>query len=85
MAIHIGGGIVLPGRFESITCIGSSGQLHFDSSIREFKNRAFRTIVSDFPSATKIRGLMNVFSLFSRISISLFTLSCKGIGTLLAC
>ena len=73
------------------------GQLHLVSSISELRYLASRTIFSDSPLAKTITGLIKVlpfgcFSLFtgdiisycSKMSSSLFTLSCKCIGTLLA-
>ena len=73
------------------------GQLHLVSSISEMRYLASRTIFSDFPLAKMITGLIKVLpfscsSLFtddiisycSKISSSLFTLSCKCFGTLLA-
>ena len=83
--------------FVSITCFDSRGQLLFDSTIREIKYCTFKTVLSDYLLARIITGKVIVFSsgccsLFigemisycSRISNSLFTLSCKCIGTLLA-
>ena len=80
----------LPFIFVKITCIGSIGQLHFDSSFSELRYLASKTIFSDSPFARMITGLMKVFafgcsSLFtgeiisycSKISSNLFTLSCK--------
>ena len=77
--------------------MGSIGQLRLDSSISELRYLASRTIFSDSPLARMITGLIKVlpfgcFSLFtgdiisycSKMSSSLFTLSCKCIGTLLA-
>ena len=76
--------------FVKITCIGSMGQLHLDSSIKELRYLASKTIFSDSPFAKMITGLINVFpfgcsSLFtgdifsycSKISNNLLTLSCK--------
>ena len=73
------------------------GQLHLDSSISELRYLASRTIFSDSPLAKMITGLTKVLpfgssSMFtgdiisycSEMSSSLFTLSCKYIGTLLA-
>ena len=73
------------------------GQLHLVSSISELRYLASRTIFSDSPLARMITGLINVLpfgcsSLFtgdiisycSKMSSSLFVLSCKCIGTLLA-
>ena len=73
------------------------GQLHLDSSINELRYLASRTIFSDSPSAKMITGLIKVLpfgfsSLFTGdiisfcyiMSSSLFTLSCKCIGTLRA-
>ena len=73
------------------------GQLHFDSSTRELRYLASRTIFSDSSLAKMITGLIKVLpfgcsSLFtgdiisycSKMSSNLFTLSCKSIGTLLA-
>ena len=87
----------LPFIFVRITSIGSLGQLHLDSSINELKYQATRTIFSNSPLAKMITGLIKVLpfgctSLFtgdiisycSKISTSLFTLSCKCIGTLIA-
>ena len=83
--------------FFKITCMGSIGQLHLDSSISELRYLASKTIFSDSPFAKMITGLINVLpfgcsSLFtgeiisycSRIFHNLLTLSCKWIGTLLA-
>ena len=80
----------LPFIFVQITCIGSMGQLHFDSSISELRYLASKTIFSDSPFARMITGLMKVllfgcsslftgdkFSYCSKISSNLFTLSCK--------
>ena len=50
----------LPFIFVKITCIGSMGQLDFDSSISELRYLASRTIFSDSPFARMITGLMNV-------------------------
>ena len=79
-----------PFIFDKITCIGSIGQLHFDSSISELRYLASKTIFNDSPFARMITGLINVLpfgcsSLFtgeiilycSKISSNLFTLSCK--------
>ena len=79
-----------PFIFVKITCIGSIGQLHFDSSINELRYLASKTIFNDSPLARMITGLINVLpfgcsSLFtgeiilycSKISSNLFTLSCK--------
>ena len=79
----------LPFIFVKITCMGSLGQLHFDSSINELRYPASKTIFSDSPFARMITGLMKVLpfgcsSLFtgeiisycSKISSNLFTLSC---------
>ena len=76
--------------FVRITCIGSIGQLHFDSSINELRYLESRTIFNDSLFARMITGLINVLpfgcsSLFtgeiilycSKISSNLFTLSCK--------
>ena len=73
------------------------GQLHLDSPINELRYLASRTIFSVSPLAKMITGLIKVLlfgcsSLFtgdtisycSKMSSSLFTLSCKCIGTLLA-
>ena len=72
------------------------GQLHLVSSISELRYLASRTIFSDSPLAKMITELIEVLpfgcsSLFtgdiisysSKMSSSLFTLSCKCIGTLL--
>ena len=80
----------LPFIFVKITCMGSIGQLHFDSSISELRYLASKTIFSDSPFARMITGLMKVLpfgcsSLFtgeiisycSKMSSNLFTLSCK--------
>ena len=74
----------------SIKCIGSSGNLLFDSSIGDLRYHTSRTIFNVSPLARIIKGLIKVFpfgccSLFtgeiilfcSRMSRSLFTLSCK--------
>ena len=76
--------------FVKITCIGSIGQLLFDSSISELRYLASKTIFSDSPFARMKRGLLNVLlfgcsSLFtgdiisycSKIFSNLLTLSCK--------
>ena len=76
--------------------MGSIGQLHLDSSIRELRYLTSRTIFSDFLLARMITGLIKVLpfgcsSLFtgdivsycSKMSSSLITLSCKCIGILL--
>ena len=73
------------------------GQLHLDSSISVLRYQASRTIFNDSPLAKMITGLIKVLpfgcsSLFtgdiisycSEMSSSLFALSCKCIGTLLA-
>ena len=73
-----------------MTCIGSIGQLHFDSSISELRYLASKIIFSDSPFARMITGLIKVLpfgcsSLFtgetilycSKMSSNLFTLSCK--------
>ena len=83
--------------FVMITCIGSIGQLHLDSSISELRYLASRTIFSDSPFAKMITGMMNVLhfgcsflftgdiiSYCSKLFNNLMTLSCKWIGTLLA-
>ena len=70
--------------------MGSIGQLYFDSTISELRKLASKTIFSDSPFARMITGLIKVLpfgcsSLFtgeiilycSKISSSLFTLSCK--------
>ena len=74
------------------------GQLHLVSSISELRYLASRTIFIDSPLSKMINGLIKVLpfgcsSLFtgdiisycSKMSSSLLTLSCKCIGTLLAC
>ena len=79
-----------PFIFVKITCIGSIGQLHFDSSISELRYLASKTIFNVSPFARMITRLLNVLpfgcsSLFtgeiilycSKISSNLFTLSCK--------
>ena len=66
------------------------GQLHLDSSIRELRYLASKTIFNDSPFAKIMTGLIKVFpfgcsSLFtgdiisycSKISNSLLTLSCR--------
>ena len=86
-----------PFIFVSYTCIGSVGQMHFDSSIREYTYRASRTILNQSPLARKILGMMNMYSLgccffftgeiisyCSRIFKSLTTFSCKCSGTIIA-
>ena len=50
----------LPFIFVKITCIGSMGQLHFDSSISELRYLASKTIFSDSPLTRNITGLMQV-------------------------
>ena len=80
--------------FVSITLIGSIGQLHLDLSISELRYLASRTIFSDSRLARMITGLINVLafgcsflfpgdiiSYCSKMSNSLFTLSCKCVGT----
>ena len=80
----------LPFIFVRITCIGSMGQLHFDSSIIELRYLASKTIFRDSTFARMITGLMKVLpfgcrsvftgdiiSYCSKISSNLFTLSCK--------
>ena len=87
----------LPFIFVRTTSIGSMGQLHLDSSIRESRYLASITFFTDSHLARMKTGLIKVlpfgcFSLFtgdiisycSQISSSLVTLSCKCIGTLLA-
>ena len=79
----------LPFIFVKITCMGSIGQLNFDSSINELRYLASKTIFSDSPFARMITGLIKVLpfgcsSLFtgeiisycSKMSSNLFTLSC---------
>ena len=76
--------------FVKITCIGSIGQLHLDSSISELRCLASRTILSDSPFAKVITGLINVLpfgcsssftgdiiSYCSKMFNNLLTLSCK--------
>ena len=76
--------------FVNITCIGSIGQLHLDSSISELRYLASRTIFSDSPFARTITGSINVLpfgfssllagdiiSYYSKIFSNLLTLSCK--------
>ena len=66
------------------------GQLHLVSSISELRYLASRTIFSDSPLARMITGLIkvlpfgssswftgNIISYCSKLSSSLFTLSCK--------
>ena len=48
----------LPFIFVKITCIGSMGQLHFDSSINELRYLESKTIFSDSPFARMIKGLI---------------------------
>ena len=73
------------------------GQLHLVSSISELRYLASRTIFSDSFLAKMITGLIKVLPFgcsslftgdiifyFSKMPSSLFTLSCKCIGTLLA-
>ena len=73
------------------------GQLHFFSSISELRYLASRTIFSDSPLAKMVTGLImalpfgcsslftgDIISYCSKMSSSLFTLSCKYIGTLFA-
>ena len=73
------------------------GQLHLVSSISELRYLASRTIFSDSPLAKIITGLIKVLpfgcsflftgdmiSYCSKMSSSVFTLSCKFFGTLLA-
>ena len=68
-------------------------QLHLDSSISELRYLAPRTIFSDSPLAKMITGLTkllpfgcsslftgDIISYCSKMSSSLFTLSCKCIG-----
>ena len=79
-----------PFIFVKITCIGSIGQLHFDSSISELRYLASKTIFNDSHFARMIKGLIIVLPfccsfLFtgeiilycSKKSSNLFTLSCK--------
>ena len=79
-----------PFIFVKITCIGSIGQLHFDSSIGELRYLASKTIFSDSHFARMITGLINLLpfgcsSLFtgyivsycSKMFSNLLTLSCK--------
>ena len=95
--IHICGCKYFPFIFVKITCIGSIGQLHFDSSISDLRYLASKTNFNDSPFARMVTGLMKVLlfdcsSLFagdmishrSRILSNRLTLSCKWIGTLLA-
>ena len=76
--------------FVKITCIGSIGQLHLDSSISELRYLASRTIFSDSPFARMITGLINllpfgcsslltgdIISYCSQLFSNLLTLSCK--------
>ena len=76
--------------FVKITCIGSIGQLHLDSSISELRYLASRIIFSDSPFARMITGLINVLpfgcsslltgdiiSYCSKMISNLLTLSCK--------
>ena len=49
-----------PFIFVKITCIGSIGQLHFDSSISELRHLASKTIFSDSPFARMIKGVIKV-------------------------
>ena len=80
----------LPFIFVKITCMGSIGQLHFDSSISELRYLASKTIFSDSPFAKMITGFIKVLpfgfsSLFtgeiisyrSKMSSNQVTLSCK--------
>ena len=84
----------LPFIFVGITWNGSMGQLHLDSSIRKLRYLASRTIFSDSLLARMLTGLIKVLlfgcsSLFtgdiilycSKMSSSVFTLSCKCIVT----
>ena len=48
---------LVPFIFASISCIGSMGQLNVDSSVREMRYLAFRTIFSD----STLARLMKVF------------------------
>ena len=41
--------------------MGSMGQMHFDSSSREFYHRASETIFSDSPIARIVIGFINKF------------------------
>ena len=50
----------LPFIFVKITCIGSVGQLHFDSSFSELRYLASKTIFSDSPFDRMITGLIKV-------------------------
>ena len=78
----------LPFIFVKITCMGSIGQFHFDSSISELRHIASKTIFSDSVFPRMITGLIKVLhfgcsSLFageiisycSKMSSNLFTLS----------
>ena len=80
----------LPFIFVKITCMGSIGQLHFDSSISELRYLASKTIFNVSPFARMKTELIKVlpfgcYSLFSgeiisycsKMSSNLFTLSCK--------
>ena len=80
----------LPFIFVKITCMGSIGQLHFDSSIDQLRYLASKTIFSDSPFARMITGLIKVLpfgcsslltgeiiSYCSKMSSNMFTLSCK--------
>ena len=49
-----------PFIFVKITCIGSIGQLQFDSSISELRYLVSKTIFSDSPFARMITGLIKV-------------------------
>ena len=50
----------LPFIFVKITCMGSIGQLYFDSSISELRYLASKTFFSDSPFARMITGLIKV-------------------------
>ena len=84
---------LVPFIFASISCIGSMGQLNLNSSVREMRYLAPRTIFSDstlarlmkvFPLCCSSFFTGDMISFCLRTSGSLFTLSCKWIGTLLS-
>ena len=87
-----------PFIFVRITWIGFKGQLYLGSSMSELRYLAPKSVFNDSPLAKIIMAFMNVFpfgcsflftgeiiSYCSSLSSYLLTLSCKWIGTLLAC
>ena len=70
----------LPFIFVKITCIGSMGQLHFDSSFSELRYLASKTFFSESPFARMITGLMKYYLL-----VVLFLLLVRYFRILLKC